>query len=639
MIVKMKKLSLLLYYQEKEQFLRSLQDAGFVHIIEYEHKETHFLHELDTEIKETDRVLRELVQLGARIGIDGDEKVSTDSMKLVLDFIKLRHEQEGLTAKLKNLERDEQHLMPFDDVDPALLRKLVAAGVFIRFYAADTKEFERLSKICPVLVAAERTKHQVYFIVIGEALPAETSAQEMQLPEHSLKELAAKKEALKKRITEIDARCSSCVCYYDNLMQLLCCKKDEFSFQSAGLDFSSVVEDKVLAMNGFFPAADEAGLRSILQRFTVWCKIEDPALDETVPVQLKNSAFARLFEPITRLYMLPGYREMDPTPILAPFFTLFVGLCLGDVAYGAFMLVLAFIAYRRVSEKAKPYTVMGAVLGAMTILCGFMLNSCFGEPLFGGQDIENAFFSGGARYCMLSPYKTAGGVTEFPAMSFSLLLGFIQILSAMTVQTIVRIRHGGLISGLMPISYIMMLFGMLVWGAHANAFNLHIADFTVGRWYLGRLLLHMPLAGGQFLLLGGMGILLVFNNPGKKLFVRPMLGLWELYNYATGILGDMLSYIRLFALGLCSGLLGNTFNSMALGFITKDTIVQFVSPWVICTILLLVGGHVLNFALSLVGAFVHPLRLTFVEFFKNLGFEWGGKPFLPLCRISSKRNR
>ena len=219
-------------------------------------------------------------------------------------------------------------------------------------------------------------------------------------------------------------------------------------------------------------------------------------------------------------------------------------------------------------------------------------------------------------------------------MSFSLFLGFIQILVAMTMQAIVRIRQGGFISGLMPISYVMMFFGMLIWGAHSNAFSLGIGEFAVGKWQLGRLLLALPLASGKLLLLGGAVVVLLFNSPGKKIFVRPLLGLWELYNFATGILGDMLSYIRLFALGLCSGLLGSTFNGIALGFITKDNVVDLASPWIICTVLLLVGGHALNFALSIVGAFVHPIRLTFVEFFKNLGFEWGGKQFLPFCRAS-----
>lgn len=641
MIVRMKKLSLLLYYQEKEPFLQALQDGGFVHIIEHEHKDTNGLRELETEIKETDRVLRDLAQLKKPAGSGDTGEYDADLMQVVYAFLKLKHQHETLSGELKNIERDRQQLLPFGTVEPALLRKLAAAGVTVRLYGATEKEFERLSQCGLLLIEATRAAHRVYFAVVGDALPVETTAQELHLPEHSLGELEAKKEALKEQIAGLDEKLVSFIACRENLIQLLSGKKDEFAFQNAGLDFSRFVEEKVLALNGFFPAHREKQLRSILARFTLWCSIEDPAPDADVPVQLKNSAFARLFEPITRLYMLPGYREMDPTPILAPFFALFVGLCLGDVAYGTVIMILSAIAYFRVAEEKKNYAVLGAVLGSMTVFCGFMLNSCFGQTIFAGPGIpqETAFFPSGSQYCLLSSFKNTQGVTEFPAMSFSLLLGFIQILVAMTLQTIVRIRQGGILCGLVPISYIMMFFGMLIWGAHSNAFNLGIADFAVGSWQLGRLLLLLPLAAGQFLLLGGIAVLLVFNNPGKKIFVRPLLGLWELYNYATGILGDMLSYIRLFALGLCGGLLGSTFNSMAFDFIRTDDALKIVFPGIILTILLLVGGHALNFVLSIVGAFVHPIRLTFVEFFKNLGFEWGGKPFIPFCRISPKRNR
>jgi V/A-type H+-transporting ATPase subunit I len=146
----------------------------------------------------------------------------------------------------------------------------------------------------------------------------------------------------------------------------------------------------------------------------------------------------------------------------------------------------------------------------------------------------------------------------------------------------------------------------------------------------------LPLWSGRALLLGGLITLLLGANSEKKFYIRPLLGMWDLYQFATGLLGDMLSYIRLFALGLCSGLLGSTFNSLALGFIRQDDGVRNLFPWILATVLLLAGGHCLNFALSLVGAFVHPIRLTFVEFFKNLNFTWGGKPFLPFCRISAK---
>jgi V/A-type H+-transporting ATPase subunit I len=641
MIVRMKKISLLLFYRDKNRFLDALQRAGFMHILEREEKDTNCLHQLETEVKETDRVLRELALLRGGAGAGAHGAPAVDLLQVVPAFLNLKHQHETLTAELKSIERDEQHLHPFGAVEPSVIRKLEREHIHIRLCGADSKTFERLVQGGALLVEASRTNTMVYFALIGEALAAEHAVHEMHLPELSLAELALKKAAVKRQIADIDARLASFIRCRGELQKLLSRRQDMLSYQSAGLDFNLFVEGTVLAMHGFFPAAEEERLRRIFSDFTVWAAIEDPALDDSVPVQLKNSAFARLFEPITKLYMLPGYREMDPTPILAPFFTLFVGLCLGDVGYGVLIMLLSAIWFCRGSKQpVRSFAAMGVILGAMTVICGFLLNSCFGEALFAGPGIprESALFPRGAELCLLSSYKNADGITEFPAMSFSLLLGFIQILVAMTMQVIVRIRQGGFANGLMPISYIMMLFGMLIWGAHSNAFSLNIGEFAVGNWKLGPLLLGLPLAAGQALLLGGMAIVLACNNPGQKIFLRPLLGLWELYNYAAGILGDILSYIRLFALGLCGGLLGSTFNALALGFIKKGDAVEILSPWIICTVLLLVCGHCMNFALAIIGAFVHPIRLTFVEFFKNLGFEWGGKPFIPFLRMSSDDN-
>ena len=120
-------------------------------------------------------------------------------------------------------------------------------------------------------------------------------------------------------------------------------------------------------------------------------------------------------------------------------------------------------------------------------------------------------------------------------------------------------------------------------------------------------------------------MILLFNNPDKKMWIRPLLGLWEMYNVVSGLLGDVLSYIRLFALSLAGGLLGGAINLIA-------TMIRGDDPGIVSwffMLLVLVGGHFINFALAALGAFVHPLRLTFVEFYKAVGFTGGGKAYAP----------
>ena len=129
----------------------------------------------------------------------------------------------------------------------------------------------------------------------------------------------------------------------------------------------------------------------------------------------------------------------------------------------------------------------------------------------------------------------------------------------------------------------------------------------------------------------GVGGVLVFffNNPDKNVFARVGLGIWDSYGVVTGIFGDLLSYIRLFALAMSSSILGFVFNAISLQLLNIPYI-----GWLFF-ILLLAAGHTLNLLLSALGSFVHPMRLTFVEFYKNAGFAGGGKEYKPFSKLTT----
>ena len=136
----------------------------------------------------------------------------------------------------------------------------------------------------------------------------------------------------------------------------------------------------------------------------------------------------------------------------------------------------------------------------------------------------------------------------------------------------------------------------------------------------------MPMGGTVHMVFLAIGVLMayLYNSPGKNVFVNIGLGLWDSYNMATGLLGDVLSYVRLFALGLSGGILASVFNSLAVGM-SPDNVIA--GP--IVMVLIFVIGHAINMFMNVLGAMVHPMRLTFVEFFKNSGYEGGGKEYKP----------
>jgi V/A-type H+-transporting ATPase subunit I len=190
------------------------------------------------------------------------------------------------------------------------------------------------------------------------------------------------------------------------------------------------------------------------------------------------------------------------------------------------------------------------------------------------------------------------------------------------MQVVNKWRQNGFTASLQPAGTFLLIVGVAIWavGNMGRAFS--VGPIPVGTWInaLGN-------TAGLGLGMAALGILLVlfFNNPGKKIWIRPLLGLWEMYGIASGVPGDILSYIRLFALSLAGGLLGGAINLIA-NMIRGEN--PGVFSWIFM-LLVLIGGHFINFALAALGAFVHPLRLTFVEFYKSVGFTGGGKPYSP----------
>jgi len=631
MITVMRRLDLLLYHREKDAFLHELQEMGVVHIVENPDKDPASLQKTAELVKRCEHALAVLGGI-ARQPLQGTR---LDGAAVLERFESLEGAFHGLHHSLQQSAKDEAALLPWGEFDPGIIEKLAARGIKIRFFKTGPRKFATLDREACAIEPVLSLPDMVYFIVADRGDQVPLDAMELFPPNRSLSEIRAAGEALKKEIAAVQADIDELARHREALAEYSRRQHDLHRRLSTALDLQEQAAGSLISLTGWLPADKEKDLSLFLHRFSAWYGFYDPAPDDDVPVLLKNDAFTRLFEPITRLFSLPVYGEVDPTPFFAPFFSLYVGLCMADMGYGAIILAAAACAFRFGAAGYRPYFKLLMVLGGATMLGGMLLNSFFGMTVFGGPGIppDGSLLSWGAPYfAPLTPQPGPRGAI-FPMMSFALLLGFLQIMLALTLRSITCIKNSGFIFGLQPISYMLCICGSIVWAGHTNFLKLGIADFSIGSAKIGLLIMAIPLIAGQVLTWGGLALLFCFNNPDKKIGIRLPLGIWELYGFATGALGDILSYLRLFALGLSGGLLGASFNKIAFMLITRDDVVHYGSPLIVGTILLLIVGHLLNLILSIVGAFVHPLRLTFVEFYKNLDFKGGGRPYDPFSKI------
>jgi len=469
-----------------------------------------------------------------------------------------------------------------------------------------------------------------YFVVLQRGDSALPDVEDIILLQVSLQETLKGIEKLQQQKQKIEKSIAELASYQDILILYLSNQNCHLSLESARINMEEGADGRVLSLTGWLPAGKEKKVTEFLNGFSAWFEFNDPVDGEDVPILLGNKKGFALFEAITKIFDLPDYFELDPTPFFAPFFAFFFGLCLGDCGYGLLVFIGSVIAIKKGPVSIKPIFQLGMILGIATMMAGLFLNTFFGKAIFSFPGFEDAIFKSGGILAPLSPLETEKG-TLYPAMTFSLYIGIMQIILGMIIRAINRIKNNNLIYGIAPFANILKVCAIVIFLVHKNFMDL--GTYSFGPVPIGVLIKSVPLSASLWLVIIGIVLLLLFNDPRKKISARIGLGLWDLYNFISGVISNGLSYLRLFALGLAGGMLGSAFNNIALMFITdEDGIVHYGSIMVIFTVIILVLSHTLNLALSALGAFVHSLRLTFVEFYQNVGFTGGSKPYLPLSK-------
>jgi V/A-type H+-transporting ATPase subunit I len=371
--------------------------------------------------------------------------------------------------------------------------------------------------------------------------------------------------------------------------------QNKFNFEHVVLQTERQADDRLMFLEGWTTKDQVDNLENELDKqgyFFQQLEIQD---DDKIPIKLKNNRYSRLFEPITKMFSLPNYAELDPTPLLAPFFMLFFGLCFGDGGYGLLVLLIATLLKKKVSPDMRPILSLAQYLGGTAIGVGILTGSFFGIALV---DIP--------------AFKAVKGyfLTQDNLMMLSVILGLLHIVFGKCVAAYKTKMQRGVKYSIAPWAWVFVIVSLLlVFGL--PVLNIHLSQTFIYVCY------GIAIASGL--------VIFLYNSPGKNIFFNIGLGLWNTYNSVFGLLGDTLSYIRLFAIGLTGGILGGVFNMLAIDMTSGLPIVARIPVMLI----ILLIGHGMNICLCSISSLVHPIRLIFVEYFKNSEYEGGGKEYLP----------
>ena len=590
MITQMKKYTFLVFHRDYDTFLQQLRDLGVVHITQ----KAAGLIEDDADLQaalQHEDALRRLLKQGA-----SDELIA---------------ERAQVEQGIADAKTAAQKAGVWGEFDAARIAELREAGYTLRFFECSSKVFQAEWGI-----AVNEAGGKTYFVQVASANDqpidlSETAANELPAPEKSAAEWNLEIERLNARLADVDNRIAEWQkANTEPLTQQLHETRQQIDWQRVQLSTDRLAEGALCLVEGFCPIDNEPALNDMLNRSEVYYEETDPEKEDATPIKLHNNWFTKLFEPLTGMYGWPNYNEFDPTPILAPFYLLFFALCVGDCGYG---LALILIGWLIAKEKLRIEMFEGLgpiimVLGVGCTVVGYLSGTFFGIDIYQAE-----WFPAWAKAPMFKAWFGDGSGTWMGydiMMVLALFIGVFHICLAMTVKAICYTKQNGFHATASTWGWLLLIVGGIVTAILASTSVLGPETTQV---------ILIVIAA-----ISALGIY-IFNTPGRNPLINIGSGLWDTYQMATGILGDVLSYLRLYALGMAGAMLGAAFNELGMTVLGSNPGVGAIVGFV----LIVAFGHVLNLLMACLGAFVHPLRLTFVEYFKNVGYEGSGKKYNP----------
>ena len=413
-----------------------------------------------------------------------------------------------------------------------------------------------------------------------------TARECLSAAEEALKELASEKEACAQSIVAEAVRRDELKLAADRVStKIALAEADEKLYGTA----STVV------MEGWIPEEKEQELIKVFDDFGCAYETLTPTVEEypEVPVKLKNNKITNGLNMVTEMYSLPAYGSLDPNPLMAPFFILFYGLMMADMGYGLLMVIAALVAMKKIKPRKGSLSFCQLLLwgGISTFICGALTGGFFGDALVKIGQILGKPDGWGQLPALFSP-MTDSMMVLIGAMA----LGLVHLNTGMVINFVKKTKRGQLADAIWEEGALWVtLVGIIL-------FVLKIGNVS----------------GVPVVLVIGLVMVFYGGSRSAKGLGKLLSIFTTLYNTATGWFGDILSYSRIMALMLAGSVIATVFNTI--GAIAN-------SFWLFIPVFLI--GHALNFALNLLGCYVHDLRLQCLEYFGKF-YEDGGRPFKPL---------
>lgn len=634
MIVPMKKVCLFIRGEEKEASLRALRKLGLIHIEQAEGSGER----LAARKEQAASLESTLFVLAEQKAAEQKPLNTEQALELAQQVAALGEEKKQCQAQLPALQAELDRLKGWGEIDPDEIAALAAQGVELSFYELPKSAYHSLPQSLQTVMLAE-SKSSVKFLCYAppvtedEALAALLSAARLLLPQQSTAQLRRQIHALEARVASIDETLCSYGSYTDGVKKALQVLQQEIEFEtyatgmaSERLSSDGAKEVSVAYFTGYIEAEQLGRLKRAAAENAWGLMAEDPCEEDNVPTKLKNNKFVSLIYPLTDfLGTVPGYFEYDISGWFLAFILIFFGIIFGDGAYGLLICAIAavpLIRSLRAKKSVSPTVLLIGLFGLSTVLWGTLTCTWCGLPAEKLpqwlQGLSIPVISNVHTDTLWTLPWTAEGVgltTSQNLQIFCFTLALVQLTLA-HIKGVVRNRHSvqmlGDVGSIMQLVGIYYLVLSLVVNPAVFTFDLVLGGIPVGT-------VSIALIGVGF------ALSFVFSNYEGSIVQSILTSLKNIVSVLLGVVNmfsDIVSYIRLWAVGLAGAAISATVNELA-GPLLGNFLFMIVA------IFLLIFGHGLNMILNVLSVIVHGIRLNTLEFSSHLGMSWSGHKFKP----------
>ena len=609
MIERMKKTVVLSSASRKAELLSSLRDLGVMHITDMVTKSS-ALDDLEKRRGEYSSVLQILKERGDKKAAAAS---SADFAAVHSSLTALLAEEEELKGKVVSLQAERERIAPFGEFDPSSVAELEKEGIKLSFWTGNKKDVEALRKSDTAFIPVSYSGKSLAVAVIGSEVPSGLSLSRFSMPSQSLSSIDSELLSERERLKEIDRRIKAASLYIPLYEDALKREDDSIVFEQVT---ETVSGDDIIYLTGYIPVSDVDRFVSYAKSEHLAYSLSDPGPDDNPPTKVRYKGIVRIVKPVFDILgTVPGYNEYDISSYFLVFFSLFFAMIIGDAGYGIIFILISLIMQLK-TKKCTDINILVYVLGGATVVWGAVTGTWFGSLMI----LEKLPFLQHLVIPQIANYPELFGLdatyTQNMLMKFCFMLGTLQLSLGRVINIITKAKAKDLslvaeIGWLIDAILIYFLALNLVIG---EPFPMKVIAMGVGTGFVLVCLFSAQGPGVPF-------------GKGVK---SSLGGFFTTFLDTISCFSNLMSYIRLFAVGMASLAIAQSFNSMGGGLMGGFAAVF--------GILVIVIGHVLNLVMGILSVVVHGVRLNLLEFSGALGMEWAGYKYEPFRKMVVEKN-